>query len=124
MNDEERALLELEQKIKALPKGPAKDERFWTDFVRNVRVDTDRRSSSARRWWVLLAPSAAALAAAWIALGPIAPLHLETAPASILPLDATDSTEVSSDDEDLEDIVDQMSSAELARVEKTLEGQP
>jgi hypothetical protein len=118
--DEERALLEMEQRIKALPKGPPKDDRFWTDFVRNVRVETDRRSSSARRWWFFLAPSAAALAAAWIAIGPVAPLHRETPPASVLPLDATDPE--LSDDEDLDDIVDQMSSTELERVEKTLDG--
>ena len=65
-DNDQRELDLLEAKLTRLAKKapPEKDERFWTDFSRNVRValDAPKKPPLLSRWLVLLPIGAAALA--------------------------------------------------------------
>jgi hypothetical protein len=56
---------------------PEKDERFWVDFTRNVRLEYDRESKKPRLFsWRFLAPAVALAAAVFLVVHARTPKHV------------------------------------------------
>ncbi len=120
-DDREREeLASIEDKIARLRSQakPEKDERFWTDFVRNVRLDYDRRKKRAfvTRLFVLLPIAAAALFVASFAFfGSVERRRANPSTAEAVRELAFDPDAVV-DERDLDDVLDSLNTAELAKV--------
>jgi hypothetical protein len=120
-DDREREeLTAIEEKIARLRSKatPEKDERFWTDFTRNVRLDYDRRKKRTfvTRWFVLLPIAAATvLVAAFAFFGAVERRHTDPGTANAARELAFDPDAVV-DERDLDDVLDSLNTEQLAKV--------
>ncbi len=126
-NETDPEIAKLEERLRRLKgEGPAKDQRFWTDFTRNVRLRYDEAQgrSGRHRFWLASAILTTTLASL-VAVALLQPHHPGAPPSAALAIIAPSNEQADDDldesDEDEWEELDNLDTAALERVATAFE---